>query len=330
MPENCVVCDKPSKRTQKILTCGSCSAVHHLHCTNLSEADLQTLEDLGKSWICLTCTSDNRSKRRDDTPVGSPLLARRPKALMESSDGMLKELLQRVTDLQDGQREFERSIKAELSSINRTMSQWQRTIEEHTKSIAFLNETINSVNTKTDSIVEETKALQKRINYLELRLSATEQNSLRNVMDIHGISQKRDEKPETIVCQMASVLGVSLTPSDIDYCYWVSVRSNKNAPSVQHLLKVRFLRHNLVCEFLAARRARKNLSAKDLGCDGNRTIYIDEALSTFNRRLYSAARELKKQGKLKYLWIRNGSIFVRKEDGGRRITIRCEADLETL
>jgi hypothetical protein len=149
-------------------------------------------------------------------------------------------------------------------------------------------------------------------------------------VDIHGISQKGDDIPETLVCQVASLLGVNLTPSDIDYSYWVNIQSNKNASPVQPILKVRFLRYNLVCEFLAARRAKKNFSTKDLGCNENRTIYINESLSAYNRRLYSAAKELKKQGKLKYLWVRNGTIFVRKEDGGRKITLRCEADLETL
>lgn len=50
-------------------------------------------------------------------------------------------------------------------------------------------------------------------------------------------------------------------------------------------------------------------------------IYINESLSYSRRQLFNAARELKKEKKFKFLWVRNGRILLRAEEGAKAIVI---------
>jgi hypothetical protein len=95
---------------------------------------------------------------------------------------------------------------------------------------------------------------------------------------------------------------------------------------------VRFTRSTLVREILEARRVKRNVSTADIGWSDppNYSIYVNESLTAHNRKLYSKARDLKKSGKLKYLWVRGGKIFGRKEDGSERFVLRTEEDLINL
>ncbi|KAG8239263.1 hypothetical protein J437_LFUL010653 [Ladona fulva] len=62
--------------------------------------------------------------------------------------------------------------------------------------------------------------------------------------------------------------------------------------------------------------------------DTNYYSYMPKAraLSKLNRKLYRMAKDLKKKGKTKYLWVRGGRIYVRKCDGGDRICVVCLDD----
>jgi hypothetical protein len=86
---------------------------------------------------------------------------------------------------------------------------------------------------------------------------------------------------------------------------------------------------------LNARRSKRHFTLRDIGDigqgdDESRNVYINESLTPFNRKLYAKARNLKSEKKVKYLWVRDGNIYVRKTDGSDRITIRNEVTLKEL
>ncbi|KAG8331046.1 hypothetical protein J6590_049483 [Homalodisca vitripennis] len=62
----------------------------------------------------------------------------------------------------------------------------------------------------------------------------------------------------------------------------------------------------------------------------DKPVYINEALSSARRRLFAMAREIKRDKQYKYLWVRGGKIFLRKEESGTITKITCQADLEKL
>lgn len=71
------------------------------------------------------------------------------------------------------------------------------------------------------------------------------------------------------------------------------------------------------------------LKQNDSAKRGNdkRIVYINEHLTMVNKYLYKLARDMRKENKIKYVWIRNGKLFVRTEDNSPHKIIN---DIEQL
>lgn len=72
-----------------------------------------------------------------------------------------------------------------------------------------------------------------------------------------------------------------------------------------------------------------NTSHIGLSCE-KKPIYVIEHLSPSNKALHAAARLRAKEKKYKYVWIRNGKIFVRKADHSDFIMIKDTSSLEKI
>ncbi|KAG8250378.1 hypothetical protein J6590_103211 [Homalodisca vitripennis] len=66
-------------------------------------------------------------------------------------------------------------------------------------------------------------------------------------------------------------------------------------------------------EFLRRRRVKRTLSTRHIGATDDRSIYVNESLSPARRALYALARKYQREKNFKFLWVRNGKIFLRKE-----------------
>lgn len=92
------------------------------------------------------------------------------------------------------------------------------------------------------------------------------------------------------------------------------------------------LTSNSVCDaIIGAKRSRRDLKISDaLGMQAPGNIFVNELLPS---DLYNLLRQTKTraaQSHYKYVWVRNGTIRVRKDDGQSIIDINTPADLEKL
>jgi hypothetical protein len=176
----------------------------------------------------------------------------------------------------------------------------------------------------------DNSTLNDRLSDLETQLNVLEQNTLKNTVEIHGIPILNGEVPSAIVCKIGLALGIRIEAIDIESSYRIGkVRQNSlnNPPLV-----VKFARINLADEFVKSRRVKRNLSLSDLdlGISSDKQVYVNESLSPHYRKLFNLAKDLKRNGKLKYLWVRGGRLYARKSDGGEKYIIRNENDIENL
>ncbi|XP_039287853.1 uncharacterized protein LOC120352197 [Nilaparvata lugens] len=81
---------------------------------------------------------------------------------------------------------------------------------------------------------------------------------------------------------------------------------------------------------VARRKVKRNLSTQDLGFQQQAVVYINESLSPARRRIFAAAREAKKKYDYAYLWVQNGKILMRKEQGKPIVKITSLSDLDRL
>ncbi|CAH2097389.1 unnamed protein product [Euphydryas editha] len=76
---------------------------------------------------------------------------------------------------------------------------------------------------------------------------------------------------------------------------------------------------------------QEKLNSSHLGYAGLKSpVYVVEHLSPNNKALHAAARIKAKEMNYKYVWVRNGKIFVRKNEGAELIQIRNKNSLSKI
>ncbi|KAG8325171.1 hypothetical protein J6590_074687 [Homalodisca vitripennis] len=78
------------------------------------------------------------------------------------------------------------------------------------------------------------------------------------------------------------------------------------------------------------RKAKKHLRAADLGYASESSIYVNESLTSPNRKLLQKTREAARKKGYQYVWTLNCSIYVRKATNDKAVKILTEASLDGL
>lgn len=127
-------------------------------------------------------------------------------------------------------------------------------------------------------------------------------------MEIRGVPTTQGENCRNIVELLGKKVGCPIKPEDIDTVHRVPTRdiNNKN-------IIVRFCSRDMRTEFL--KKARKFCPKTDLlgfSAAQEKPIYVNEHLTSDNKRLFSKALALKKQMKWAFLWTDNCVIKARQ------------------
>ena len=82
---------------------------------------------------------------------------------------------------------------------------------------------------------------------------------------------------------------------------------------------------------LRAARVRRNLTTEGLNLPGQtNSIYINERLTKHNRLIFYKAHSLAREHQYKYIWTRDGKIFVCQAQGKSRHHLRTEEDVHRV
>ncbi|XP_053619835.1 uncharacterized protein LOC128682517 [Plodia interpunctella] len=178
--------------------------------------------------------------------------------------------------------------------------------------------------------------LEQTIATLKLDINDRDQQLLNNDIEIAGIPEYPNELGIHMAITLSSKLGISLEERDI-----VSVERAGPVKPARPLqqdsdskrprpLVVKLARRVLRDQLLNAARVRRGLSTAALDFSTTSPIYINERLTRTNRQLFYQARAEASRLQWKYVWTRDGNIFVRKEHGSSRYRIRTETDITKI
>lgn len=194
------------------------------------------------------------------------------------------------------------------------------TFKEHQETLKKQDEKLTSYLEKMERLTEENLLLKRIVSDLEARLDECEQYSRSNTIEIFGLPEEKPEDVYTVVEKVCGALDVAVTRNDIDVCHRLKKRQGCNEPAG---VIVKFVRREIKQKLLEKRRIKRNLSTESLGYRGPaEPVYINESLSPTKRKLLAAARAAKNETKFIYLWIRNGQILMRKNQGDSVIVIQ--------
>lgn len=207
-------------------------------------------------------------------------------------------------------------------SVNKLKSE----VDDIKKAMDFMSCKFEAAKSENSHLISDNKHLKETNQLLLQKIGHLEQYSRLNNLEIRGVPTTQGENCRNIVELLGDKVGCALKPEDIDTAHRVPTRdaSNKN-------IIVRFCSRDKRTEFL--RKARKSRPKTDLlGFSGaqEKPIYVNEHLTSDNKRLFSKALALKKQMKWAFLWTDSCAIKARQTLDSVVHRISCDADLHVF
>ncbi|XP_063897730.1 uncharacterized protein LOC135118788 [Helicoverpa armigera] len=229
-------------------------------------------------------------------------------------------------------------LVAEVSELKQQGLSIQKTNTEIEKTIQFFNKSYEDMRERVERLEKEHKECEKRINdminissgptitKLEAKIDSMEQQARLCNVEVCNLPEKRNENLFTIIEAIGNAVKFPVSQNDIVAIHRVPhAHQNDNKPkNIIVKFKSLLTRDNL----LSAYRKSKCIKTDQIGISGALTsIYLNEHLTLKNKALFREARKLANECGFKYVWVRNATILVRKQDGTSAFAIRSNVDL---
>ncbi|XP_044755110.1 uncharacterized protein LOC123314062 [Coccinella septempunctata] len=179
----------------------------------------------------------------------------------------------------------------------------------------------NALFIKYNEQIEINKSLQLEVSEIKKILNEREQRDLESTLIVHGVPRENDENVQDIVENLVTKLEVEIQGKVLS-AYRVGKTTGRAAP-------IRISMENKSDKINMIKSCNKiKLTAKALGYKSDEKIFLNHDLTKANRQLYKEARDFKYRNGYKYLWIKEGNIFLRKDDNSKILLVRDSNDLE--
>ncbi|XP_030033753.1 uncharacterized protein LOC115449995 [Manduca sexta] len=177
--------------------------------------------------------------------------------------------------------------------------------------------------------------LQSTVTDLSNRLCAVEQHMRGSNLEINGIPEHRTENLVNTVIQLSRSIDNPVSEDDILHTTRVAKLMKQNDKPRTVIVKMRSprLRDSILAAVVRfnKKNATDKLNSHHLGLAGTITpVFVAEHLTPNNEALHAATRKKCKDVNFKFVWVRNGRIYVRKDESCSAITIRNMDSLKLL
>lgn len=216
-----------------------------------------------------------------------------------------------------------------------------KTIEEIKSSISFvcsqyddLNKILNEKIHIVDALKIENDDLRSEVSKMNLKMESIEQQLRSSNLEIQCMPEHKNENLLNIINQMAKIVSYDLKESEIANYHRVP-KLNKDSKRPRAIV-VKFtsprVRDNILASIKKFNKEhpQEKLNSAHLGFTGSKqAVYVEEHLSPVNKKFHATARAVAKEKQYKFVWIRGGKVFIRKDINSRSILVNS-VTLNTL
>lgn len=332
MALECIACLKPVARDGRVMACAECSHVYHLgQCSGIADSTFTTM-GLAKreKWRCRTCRAgESRSGSNDGSQAESSVSSQL--AVLNAKIDSLMQIKESVDSLLvlPGRVEELMSLKPTVQLLQSTVSEVQTAVEFLSKKYDTVLSNVTANDKKLKELQGETASLKATvmeqcsvIKHLQSEMNEAEQyNRLQN-LEISGMPVLANENLNRRVGELAESLGISdFRSSDILAVHRLPAKGDK-IPTVL----IRFSSPVIRDKFTSRRSKLRSLVEA-----GNiPKMFLNENLTRTNKELFWRARCKASDKGYRFVWVKNGKIFAKKEVGSSLIRVLQEGDLAKL
>lgn len=346
----CGACQNVIKN-KEFLVCGACSLKFDIGCLNISAKRFHSFyalnEDRKREWQCDDCR--NTVKKNLKSPYNSSVqinsdlnkpcsgnenITIRPKPTFSSTNSP-----QQVSPPPEPNyltvENLRLILKQELSDIRQTNIEVRESMSFFNVMFEDIKSQIEEKNALIQELKEDNNTLKSTVSDLSNRLNLVEQNMRDGNIEVNGIPENKNENLVKTIEQLSKTLGEPIVPEDILFATRVAKLNKDNDRPRTVIVKLRAPRYRDAILAAVATYNKKNKEDKlcnhHLGFGGARKpVFVSEHLSPVNKSLHAAARIKAKELSYKYTWVRNGRIFMRKDDFGDAILVRNRECLDSI
>lgn len=233
----------------------------------------------------------------------------------------LENVMSMLKEIQDDQLK-------NVADFNKANESLHEKIEENTQTLKRGMESIENYIKEIEQLKCENVSLKSKVVDLETRIDELENYSRRNCLEIQGVPEEENENVAEIIKSVGKALNVTIKDEMIDACHRIGRRNDRERPRG---IIVKFVRRMDKEQLMYRRKEKKrDFSTRHLNLPTDLPIYLNDSLSPTKRKLLGQARLIKREKAYKYLWLRNGHILLRKQEGSEVVEVKTQADLSKL
>ncbi|XP_037299142.1 uncharacterized protein LOC119190732 [Manduca sexta] len=369
MPVICAGCHMKIPN-RKFIACYHCKSTYDLQCGNITDKkfNLMTAETRA-TWKCHNCRN-NQSKIMDiPTPVRNGQTAitsthYSSNSLYNTSDIKNTSKTKNSTPqehhnsppgsiyvTEDAMRDLFDHFKTDICKIiKQTVTEVvvskfidiSQQINEFKESLSFFNDKFESVMTNLrestatiDRLQSDNAELKSTVKDLSVRLNLAEQHLRDSNVELHGIPEHRGENLVNCLTQLCTTVGAAVTENDFTQVTRVAKLDKDSTRPRTVIAKLRTPRQRDILLAAVYNFNKKNpeskLNSQNLGIGGKIfPVFVAEHLTPSNKSLHAEARKKAKESNYKYVWVRNGRIYVRKDDTCQALLIRSTESIKLI
>lgn len=280
------------------VVCTSCNYKLHFDCAGVKESTYRAMsKDRKQQWKCQPCRTG--VKDVEGTSLPGDVLT------------VLSDINNKLTDLAFV-KDSVKKISDQLDGMSLRVTEHDQLIKDHAEAIANLR-----------GLVE---AKHDQMEDLKCRLNVLEQYGRNINIEIHGVKnhENREMSVEEIVIKLASAINVACQASDIATAHWLPRSEGRS-----DVIIVQFVSRKMRDIWLSKKRVVLT-NAMVFANNDRDNIYINENLSPYYKALLWKSKQVAKSKKIKYVWVKGGKIFMKKDEQSYLFKITSEKDLSEL
>lgn len=235
----------------------------------------------------------------------------------EENVPVLKNILARLTKL-DGLVDDIKEIRSSLQYMSDKYDEVLKDIEQCKKNDVEQRKEINKLRT-------ENAFLNRSVEKANIQLNRLDQYHRRENIEIHGLEMKNNENIPNIIGNLANCLNIPYSTDMVIAAH--RLKNNKKSQRPPAII-IRFANRN-ISEMWIKKKKTGVMSRNIIENGSSSVIYVNENLTPMNKELFWNARVKAKKLKFKYVWVKNGVVFMKRDDASTTIKIEKFDDLPT-
>ena len=206
-----------------------------------------------------------------------------------------------------------------LQLMTRMENFMEKSIENSQIQFKKLEEKLDQLITENHNLKKENNYLKEKINQIENKFDTIEQMELNNDVSFSSASLQ--------------TFNIETLSSSNNFVNFVNAALPDSKLSHDDISKIKVIKHEnfpakIICTFKNHADREKIFDSKKVFRE--KKVYVSEVLTKYRYNILKDVKNLAKVKNFKFVWTKNGQIFLRKEENAPIIKVTSRSDLQNI